>query len=98
MVLQAEQGRAFARPVTLREVASAAGVSVATASKALNGTGRMSAETRERVSADRAGAWASARIRLAQSLMRKRSFTVGLLTNDTYGRFTLPVMAGSPKG
>ncbi|RWD32411.1 LacI family DNA-binding transcriptional regulator, partial [Mesorhizobium sp.] len=31
-------------PVTLREVASAAGVSVATASKALNGQGRMTAE------------------------------------------------------
>ena len=29
---------------------------------------------------------------------RKRSFTVGLLTNDTYGRFTLPVMAGICRG
>ena len=36
-------------PVTLREVASAAGVSVATASKALNGQGRMTAQTRERI-------------------------------------------------
>ncbi|RUT84103.1 LacI family transcriptional regulator, partial [Mesorhizobium sp. USDA-HM6] len=36
-------------PVTLREVALAAGVSVATASKALNGQGRMTAETRERI-------------------------------------------------
>jgi LacI family transcriptional regulator len=31
---------------------------------------------------------------LARGLLSNRSFTVGLLTNDTYGRFTLPVMAG----
>ncbi|TJW65379.1 MAG: LacI family transcriptional regulator, partial [Mesorhizobium sp.] len=80
-------------PVTLREVASAAGVSVATASKALNGQGRMTAETRERIreTAQRLGFRPNS---LAQSLLRKRSFTVGLLTNDTYGRFSLPLMAG----
>ncbi|RWG18872.1 MAG: LacI family transcriptional regulator, partial [Mesorhizobium sp.] len=80
-------------PVTLREVAAAAGVSVATASKALNGQGRMTAETRERIRevAQRLGFRPN---HLAQSLLRKRSFTVGLLTNDTYGRFSLPLMAG----
>ena len=80
-------------PVTLREVAAAAGVSVATASKALNGQGRMTAETRERIreTAQRLGFRPNS---LAQSLLRKRSFTVGLLTNDTYGRFSLPLMAG----
>ena len=81
------------RPVTLRDVAGRAGVSLATASKALNGLGRMTAETRlriRRVSAEM-GFRPNA---LAQSLIRKRSFTVGLLTNDTYGRFSLPVMAG----
>ena len=31
---------------------------------------------------------------MARALVSQRSFTVGLLTNDTYGRFTLPVMAG----
>ncbi|WP_296744118.1 LacI family DNA-binding transcriptional regulator [Mesorhizobium sp.] len=80
-------------PVTLREVAAAAGVSVATASKALNGQGRMTAETRERIRdvAQRLGFRPNS---LAQSLLRRRSFTVGLLTNDTYGRFSLPLMAG----
>lgn len=80
-------------PVTLREVASAAGVSVATASKALNGQGRMTAQTRERIreTAQRLGFRPNS---LAQSLLRKRSFTVGLLTNDSYGRFSLPLMAG----
>ena len=33
-------------------------------------------------------------MRSPAGLLSKRSFTIGLLTNDTYGRFTLPVMAG----
>jgi LacI family transcriptional regulator len=74
-------------------VAAAAGVSISTASKALNDTGRMGAETRERVKriAGEIGYRPNA---LARGLLSKRSFTIGLLTNDTYGRFTLPVMAG----
>ncbi|WP_431321009.1 LacI family DNA-binding transcriptional regulator [Rhizobium sp. YTU87027] len=79
--------------ITIHDVAAAAGVSISTASKALNETGRMSAETRERVKriAGEVGFRPNA---LARGLLSKRSFTVGLLTNDTYGRFTLPVMAG----
>lgn len=81
------------QPVTLKDVAEAAGVSVATASKALNDRGRMMAETRTRIqeTARRLGFRPNG---LAQSLLRRRSFTVGMLTNDTYGRFSLPVMAG----
>jgi len=87
----------FAARVTLNDVAAAAGVSIATASKALNDTGRMSAETRGRIRrvAQEMGFRPNA---LAKSLTSKRSFTVGLLTNDTYGRFTLPVMAGISEG
>lgn len=79
--------------VTIHVVAAVAGVSISTASKALNGTGRMSEETRERVkkAAQEVGFRPNA---LARGLITKRSFTIGLLTNDTYGRFTLPVMAG----
>jgi LacI family transcriptional regulator len=53
----------------------------------------MSAETRERVKrvAGDVGFRPNA---LARGLLSKRSFTIGLLTNDTYGRFTLPLMAG----
>ncbi|OCJ14002.1 LacI family transcriptional regulator [Rhizobium sp. AC44/96] len=78
---------------TIHDVAAAAGVSISTASKALNDTGRMSAETRERVKrvAGDVGFRPNA---LARGLLSKRSFTIGLLTNDTYGRFTLPLMAG----
>ena len=81
------------RPVTLRDVAETAGVSVATASKALNDQGRMTVETRTRIRAValQLGFRPNG---LAQSLLRRRSFTVGLLTNDSYGRFSLPVMAG----
>ncbi|GLS22451.1 LacI family transcriptional regulator [Labrys miyagiensis] len=91
--MQEEAQGSSMEPVTLRKVAAAAGVSVATASKALNGRGRMTPETRKliRETADRMGFRPNA---LAQSLLRKRSFTVGLLTNDTYGRFSLPLMAG----
>ncbi|WP_328768487.1 LacI family DNA-binding transcriptional regulator [Devosia sediminis] len=79
--------------VRIYDVAQAAGVSVATASKALNDTGRMTDETRTRVkdAATRLGFRPNA---MARALIQKRSFTVGLLTNDTYGRFTLPLMAG----
>jgi LacI family transcriptional regulator len=79
--------------VTIHDVAAAAGVSISTASKALNDIGRMGEETRERVKriASEIGFRPNA---LARGLLSKRSFTIGLLTNDTYGRFTLPVMAG----
>jgi len=83
--------------VTIYDVATAANVSTATASKALNDTGRMAPETRERIRrvAQELGFRPNA---LARSLTRKRSFTVGLLTDDTYGRFTLPMMAGISEG
>jgi LacI family transcriptional regulator len=79
--------------VRIYDVAQAAGVSVATASKALNDTGRMTEETRSRVkeAASNLGFRPNA---MARGLIQRRSFTVGLLTNDTYGRFTLPLMAG----
>lgn len=79
--------------VTIHDVAAGAGVSISTASKALNDTGRMSEETRERVKqvAQSVGFRPNA---LARGLIKQRSFTIGLLTNDTYGRFTLPVMFG----
>lgn len=83
------------RPSRIRiyDVASAAGVSIATASKALNETGRMTVETRDRVKrvAQEMGFRPNA---MARALVSQRSLTIGLLTNDTYGRFTLPVMAG----
>jgi LacI family transcriptional regulator len=80
-------------PVTIADVAAEAGVSPATASRALNGVGRMRVETRERVraTARRLGFRPN---EAARSLLRGRTFTMGLLTTDSYGRFSGPVMRG----
>ena len=90
-----EAGRA-ARPrkVTLRDVAKLAGVSMATASKALNGRDQVSEETRRRVQtvAERLSFTPNS---LAQAIMQGRSGTVGLLTNDLDGRFSLPILMGA---
>jgi LacI family transcriptional regulator len=83
-----------ARRATIRDVAESAGVSVGTASKALNGQGKLRAETIERVmhAAQRLG---FAPNTLAQALLAGRSFTVGLITTDSFGRFSIPVMLGA---
>jgi LacI family transcriptional regulator len=78
---------------TIRDVAEAAGVSYGTVSKSLNGTGQLRAETRAlvRSTAERLGFRPNS---LAQSLLRRRSFTVGLISTDRYGRFSIPVLEG----
>ena len=76
---------------TIRDVARIAGVSIGTASKALNENGRLTAETRAKV-------LAAARTigyhpnDLALSLHRTRSMTVGIISSDSFGRFTLPIV------
>jgi LacI family transcriptional regulator len=82
------------RPVTIRDVAAAAGVSIGTASKALNGQGKLRPETRERV-AEVARRLGFAPNTLAQALLAGRSFTVGMITTDSFGRFSIPVMLGA---
>ena len=84
---------ARAERIRIYDVARVAGVSIATASKALNDTGRMTEATRTRVK-QTAAALGFRPNAMARALTRQRSFTIGLLTNDTYGRFTLPIMAG----
>jgi LacI family transcriptional regulator len=76
---------------TIHDVARTAQVSIGTASKALNGTGQLRQETRDRVLAvaRELGYQPNA---LAQSLHRARSMTVGLLTNDSFGRFSFPIV------
>lgn len=80
--------------MTISDVARLAGVSPGTVSKALNGRGGISAETAERVrhAAERLGYQPNA---LARGLLTGRSFTVGLITTDSFGRFSIPVMQGA---
>ncbi|MDR2973387.1 MAG: LacI family transcriptional regulator [Propionibacteriaceae bacterium] len=80
--------------VTLKDVASVAGVSVATASKALNGRQDVAEATRSRV-AEVAGRLGFTRNELARSLLSQRSGTIGLLTGDLDGRFVLPILRGA---
>ncbi len=76
---------------TIRDVARLAGVSIGTVSKALNASGRLSAETRARVL--RIAREIEYRPNdLAQSLHRARSMTVGILSNDSFGRFAFPIV------
>ncbi|TDW19320.1 LacI family DNA-binding transcriptional regulator [Kribbella kalugense] len=78
--------------ITLSDVAAAAGVSLSTASKALNGTDRISEATRQhvRVTADRLGFRHNA---LARSFARGRSQTIGVLTHRASNPFTRVVLA-----
>ena len=78
---------------TVRDVAQLAGVSPGTVSKALNGRGQLREETRLRVqsAAEKLGFQPNL---LAKSLIEGRTYTVGVLTTDSFGRFTLPLMEG----
>jgi len=68
-------------------------VSLGTASKGLNGTGQLRDETRQRVH-DAAKRLEFRPNQLARSLLRGRSFSVGLVSTDRYGRFSIPIMEG----
>lgn len=81
------------RRPTIHDVARRAGVTVGTASKALNGRGALREETRERVRA------AAREIEfrpneLMLSLQRGRTYTVGFVTEDPEERFTMPLLSG----
>ncbi|GAA0578336.1 LacI family DNA-binding transcriptional regulator [Kribbella sandramycini] len=79
--------------VRITDVAALAGVSAGTASKALNNTGQLSQETRARVqrAAAQLGFTPDAR---GRALSSGRTYTVALLTTDSSGRFSIPIMRG----
>jgi LacI family transcriptional regulator len=90
----AEPARRLGRArLTIRDVARLSNVSVGTVSKALNNSGSLRQETRDRVItvAKELGFRPND---LAQSLHRGQTFTVGLISNDSFGRFTMPIMEG----
>jgi LacI family transcriptional regulator len=93
-VREDEGERPRPRNVTLKDVARLAGVSIATASKAINGRDQVHPETRKRV-LDVAKRISFVPNSLAQGLLTGQTRTVGLLTNDLVGRFSIPVLMGA---
>lgn len=85
--------RVSSSKVTIQDVALAAGVSLATVSKVLNGVPYVSADTEARVRAamDRLQYRPSS---IARSLKSQRTSTLGLITNDLEGIFTMSMMRG----
>jgi len=78
---------------TISDVAQEAEVSISTVSKALGGSGRMREETRDRI------VEVAARLGYAPRVPRResrasRSYTIGLLTTDSFTRFAIPMMLG----
>ncbi|OAN41656.1 LacI family DNA-binding transcriptional regulator [Microbacterium sp. H83] len=82
------------RAVTLGDVAARAGVSISTASKALNDRGDVSAKTRAKVQAI-AEELSFTPNAMARGLLAGRTGTVGLLTSDLEGRFMIPILMGA---
>jgi LacI family transcriptional regulator len=83
------------RPATLIEVAERAGVSLTTASKAINGKNRVSEATRARVMAA-VGELAFTPSPIARGLTTGRTSTVGLIIADSMShRFAVPIMLGA---
>jgi LacI family transcriptional regulator len=82
------------RATTLSDVARRAGVSIATASKALNNRDDVAVSTRQRVlrAADELSFTPNA---MAKGLLAGRTGTVGLLTSDLEGRFMIPILMGA---
>jgi LacI family transcriptional regulator len=87
-------GRKRSTAVTLTDVARLAGVSVATASKALNARAEVAPETRLRVvqAADQLSFQPNV---LARGLISGRTRTIGLLTDELGGRFSIPILLGA---
>jgi LacI family transcriptional regulator len=92
--VSSESRAARNRAATLSDVAREAGVSVATASKALNGRDRVAPETRDRVVAV-AERLSFSPNQMARGLLAGRTGTVGLITGDLEGRFSIPIMMGA---
>jgi len=79
--------------VTIKDVAREAGVSVASVSRALNGSGGVTAETEQRIRA------VANRLRYvphsaARSLITRRTHTIGALLPDLYGEFFSELIRG----
>ncbi|WP_345069629.1 LacI family DNA-binding transcriptional regulator [Leifsonia kafniensis] len=92
--MELNDGAVRVKNPTLRDVAQLAGVSIATASKALNGRDHVHPETRTRVH-EAARLISFTPNALAQGLIAGQTGTVGLITGDLDGRFSIPILMGA---
>jgi len=89
-----QRERALDQAVTLADVATAAGVSLATASKALANRYDVAQKTKERV-LRAADELAFSPNMLARALLGGKTHSVGIITNDMDGRFAPSIMKGA---
>jgi LacI family transcriptional regulator len=91
--LDAGHGRAHARPVTLADIAQAAGTSPSTASRALNGRGYVATDVRTRLlaAAEQLGYVPNAS---ARTLKQRTSRVVGVVVSDLRNQFYATLAAG----
>src|SRR5690348_5330662 len=92
--LQKKQAFSQSQPVKLRDIAEAAGVTIATASRSLNGSYGVNLHTRERV------LQVAARLkyrpnRFARGLVTGRSQIIGLIISDIRNPFFAEVARGA---
>jgi LacI family transcriptional regulator len=80
-------------PVTIRDVAQLAGVSPATVSKVMNDMPNVSSDARQRVM-DAVYKLNFRPNTIARSLKKNRTLTIGLITDDIEGVFTMSMMRG----
>ncbi|MDP2006658.1 MAG: LacI family DNA-binding transcriptional regulator [Rubrivivax sp.] len=80
-------------PATIRDVARAAGVSVATVSRALNGATNVLPQTRQRIE-DAARALRFTPSGAARSLITRRTDTIGALLPDLHGEYFSELIRG----
>lgn len=80
--------------VTIDDIAEKTGLSRGTVSKALNGRGQLRQETRQQV-LDVAQELGFNRHAIGKDMVSGRTYTVGLITTDSYGRFTVPILTGA---
>ncbi|MCA1936408.1 MAG: LacI family transcriptional regulator [Asticcacaulis sp.] len=87
----------MAASVTLNDVAKAAGVSIASASRAINGLDNVTEEVRERVLAA-AGKLKYVPHGAARALAMSRTNTIGVILPDIYGEFFSEIIRGIDVG
>lgn len=81
------------KSLTIKDIANVAGVSISTVSKVMNNTGSISQRTRDKILSV-INELDYRPNEIARSLHQKKTYTIGLLSTDDYGRFSLPILKG----